>query len=62
MDQMLYRASDLCKLLSLSRSKIYALMSEGSLRTIKIGTSVRVRNDDLQSWLEKQRTTGGDNP
>jgi len=41
-DRILYRVSEAATALSISRSKAYELVANGSLRAVRIGRSVRV--------------------
>ena len=38
--------------LNLSRTTVYQLLDEGALRGVKIGTSRRVYNRDLESYIK----------
>jgi excisionase family DNA binding protein len=40
--------------LKMSKSKIYDLVSKKEIPHIKIGRNVRIRQTDLQIWMEKQ--------
>jgi excisionase family DNA binding protein len=40
--------------LKMSKSKIYDLVSKKEIPHIKIGRNVRIRQTDLQMWIEKQ--------
>ncbi len=42
--------------LKISKAKIYLMVQRGELPHIKIGKNVRVRQSDLQGWLEKHAT------
>ncbi len=43
--------------LSISKTKAYQLAHEESLDTVKIGSSLRVREDSLERWLESAKCT-----
>jgi excisionase family DNA binding protein len=47
---------DVTGLTNLGRSTIYQEIASGRLRVVKIGRSVRVRRDDLETWLERHTT------
>jgi excisionase family DNA binding protein len=49
----LLRAADLQELLGLSRAKIYRLMQENVLPTVRIGGSIRVPQRALAHWIEQ---------
>jgi excisionase family DNA binding protein len=40
--------------LKLSKSKVYYLVQTGQIRHIQIGRSVRIREADLQQWIQTQ--------
>ena len=51
--QPLLSISDVCKVLNLSRPKIYDLIGEG-LPIIRFGRAVRVSPTSLQRWLAQR--------
>ncbi len=50
--------------LSISKTKAYEIANDGSLDTVKIGSSLRVNEDSLERWLEsvvrQTSAVGGD--
>ena len=44
---------DVCNRLNLSRTTIWRLMNQHGLKFIRIGGARRIRECDLESWLEK---------
>ena len=44
--------------LSISKRKLRGLMAEGDIPHIKIGRCVRYLVDDLQRWVDDQKTGG----
>jgi excisionase family DNA binding protein len=50
-DQLL-TGEQVAEILHISRSFAYSLMKRGELPTIRIGSSVRVRIDDLEAYIE----------
>ena len=54
MDQLLYRADEVAKVLGLGRSKTYELMADGTLPVVRIGKSVRVPADALRRWIAQK--------
>jgi len=40
--------------LKISKSKIYYLVSQKQIPHLKVGRNVRIRESDLQKWLEPQ--------
>jgi excisionase family DNA binding protein len=53
MDKFLLRPSEAGELLSISRSKAYALIAAGVLPSVRVGGSVRVPAARLQAWIEQ---------
>ena len=51
---MLLTAAKTAQALSMSRSKVYALMAAGELPTVRIGRSVRVPLSELERWLRNR--------
>ena len=45
--------ADVAEYLRLSRSKVYALMEDGSLSYVKLGKSRRIRWSDVQSLVDQ---------
>jgi excisionase family DNA binding protein len=58
MDAMdtLLRAAQVARLLSISRAKAYQLMASGEIRTVRIGSSVRVDPRDLAEFMERMKS------
>ncbi len=54
MDVLLLRAEEVQRILGLGRSKVYEMMSDGTLPVVRIGKSVRVTADGLKAWVTKQ--------
>ncbi len=52
----LLKVSDLCEMLSLSRSKVYTLIREDKLKSFTIDGARRIHQRDLDEFLEKHRT------
>ena len=50
--------SDFTQLTNLGRTTVYNEIASGRLRAVHIGRAVRVRRDDLETWLDQQ--TEGD--
>jgi len=46
--KLLYRVSVAAEILDISRSQAYKLIDEGTLRSVKIGTSIRVPAEAVQ--------------
>lgn len=62
---LLMRVNEVSHALGLSRGAVYALISEGSLPSVKIGRSRRVAAADLEAWVRDRlahRDEGSDQP
>ncbi len=55
MNEMIYTIPEIAQYLKLSKSKVYQLVQKGQLPHIKIGKNVRVKESDLNQWIDKQR-------
>ena len=56
--QKLLRAEEVAKILNISRSFAYKLMSTKKLSTVQIGRSIRVRISDLKIFVENNVNKG----
>lgn len=52
--RILLRVVEAAEMLSLGRSKTYALVQAGEIPSVKIGGAVRIPVDALNDWLRKQ--------
>ncbi len=52
MEQLLLTPSEAAKALSISRSKLYELIDQGRLSTVRIDTSRRVSTQTLVEFIE----------
>jgi excisionase family DNA binding protein len=52
MEKLLLTVEEAAQLLSLGRTRIYQLIRDGQLRTIKCGKSRRVVADSLRDFIE----------
>ncbi len=55
MDKLLLRPREVTELLGLSRSRVYELLCQGQLPSVRIGRSIRVPSRALTEWVEKQQ-------
>ena len=49
--QLLYRPEEVARLLSISRSKVFAMIALGELPCVKIGKSIRVSREAIQKYV-----------
>ena len=59
MDQIL-TIPEVAKYLKISKSKIYYLVAKKRIPHVKIGRNVRIRESDLQKWMNSQIVEIGD--
>jgi excisionase family DNA binding protein len=52
MEARLLKSDEVAETLQISRSMAYALMKRGDIPTVRIGTSVRVRPEDLEKYIQ----------
>ena len=51
-DKLLLNVYDVAETLGLSVSRTYAMMNKGTIPSVRIGKSVRVRPADLYAWMK----------
>ena len=54
--RLLYRVTDAAEALSLSRAKVYELITSGALRSVRIDGAHRIRAADLEAFVESLRS------
>lgn len=52
MESFLYTVQEAAHVLKMSRSKIYGLIKDGELHSVKIGGSRRLRKQDLLEYVD----------
>lgn len=52
--ETIYTIPEIADYLKMSKSKVYDLVKRGKITFIKIGRNVRIRESDLDEWLEEQ--------
>jgi len=57
MESFLYTVQEAAETLKMSRSKVYGLIKEGGLPSVKIGGSRRLRKQDIATFVESLGTT-----
>lgn len=53
--ERLYTVAEVQRLLSIGRSKAYELVAEHQIPAVKIGRSLRIREQDLRHFVESNR-------
>lgn len=54
MELQLLKSDEVAEILKISRAMAYKLMQRGEIPTIKIGSAVRVRVEDLEKYVEQK--------
>jgi excisionase family DNA binding protein len=57
MDRLLLRPAEAAEALGVSRSRVYELIQQGELPSLRIGGVVRVPVEGLRDWIEAQLGT-----
>jgi len=53
--ERLLKASEVARILNISRSLVYRLIHTGKIPSIRINQAVRIHNDDLNRFIEDNR-------
>ncbi|MBM3125556.1 MAG: helix-turn-helix domain-containing protein [Chloroflexi bacterium] len=54
MEDQLLKSEEVARILHVSRSFAYLLMKRGDIPTVRIGSAVRVRPEDLERYIEEK--------
>ena len=54
--EKIYTVPQVAEYLQISRSKIYDWVKKGKIPHVRIGRNVRIRESDLQAWIDSQLT------
>ena len=54
MNDTIYTIPEVARYLKISKSKIYYLVKRNQIPHIRIGKNVRIREKEVEIWLEKQ--------
>jgi excisionase family DNA binding protein len=55
-DNRLLKATEVARILNISKSLVYRLIHTGKIPSIRINQAVRIHNDDLNRFIEGNRT------
>ena len=55
-DEQLLKASDIARVLNISRAMAYRLIQQGALPVVRINHAVRVKPSDLAEYVQRART------
>ena len=59
METKLLKSDEVAEILKVSRSFAYLLMKRGDIPTVRIGSAVRVRYEDLEWYINKKALQNG---
>ena len=59
-DGEMLTTDELIRWLGLGRTKVYELLRSGEIPSYKIGRVRRIRRQDVEAWLERNRYRPGD--
>ena len=60
MSEQLLKPAEVAAILQVSMAKAYTLLKRGEIPTVRIGTNVRVRREDLEKYIhEKAKKLAG---
>jgi excisionase family DNA binding protein len=54
----LLTVAEVANVMRVSRMTVYRLIRRGQLKAIRVGRNYRVRDDDLNGYLQEQSVTG----
>lgn len=57
--KLAYSVSETIRILSIGRTKLYALIASGELRPIKIGRKTLISHKEIENFLERLQNMGG---
>ncbi len=52
MTDTIYTIPEVARFLKISKSKVYGLVQQGLIPHVRIGKNVRIKDRDLQAWLD----------
>lgn len=50
-----YTVVEVCQLLKIGKTKLFALLKTGDLRSVKLGRCRRIRGTDIDRFLDRHR-------
>ncbi len=57
-EKILYTVPELMEIMSLPRPTAYRLVADGTIKSLRIGRSIRIHKDDVVRFIEEHRTGG----
>lgn len=49
-----YTVSEIAEMLGIGKSTAYKLVEQGSFKTVRIGSAIRISKKSFEEWLEEQ--------
>ena len=59
-NERLLKASDVSRILNISRALAYRLLRQGEIPTVRICHAVRVKSADLEEYIQRSQNTFGE--
>ena len=56
-DQVLLKIPEVAEMLSIGRSTVYEMITDGRLETVHIGRSVRITASSIESFVDSERSS-----
>ena len=60
-ERLLLRPAEAAEMLGVGRSKLYELIADGTLPTVRVGQRMRIPVGALRRWVERQVPEAGSN-
>ena len=52
----IYSVEEIAEILNISKSSAYVLIRQGTFKTVRIGTAIRVSKTSFDTWLDNQNS------
>lgn len=57
--RLLYKVKEVAEMLGIGRSKAYDLIRAGDIPAVRVGSSLRVRGEDVLAYVESLQESAG---
>jgi len=61
-EKLLLKASEVGQIMNVGRSKVYSLIAQGVIPSVRLGRAIRVRKTALEQWIIDHEKAKGDDP
>ena len=58
-EQLLLRPAEAADVLGVGRSKLYELIAQGVIPTVRVGSRLRIPVEELRNWVRQETAKGG---